>query len=256
MSRAIFPLAAAFLLIISLSLVEGVMRDRWAEPGAEAAELGERFKNVPMQIGDWQGENLPVDEVTRSTAGAVRYVSRRYVHNDTQNTVRIWLIVGHSRDVLRHTPNICYPNQGFRAVGSPLKHPIEITGQKSAEFYTAKYSKEDPSGRHAERVFWAWNHPDNNRWEAPDSRRTHYGLVKALYKLYFVSNVGRDEDTVESNVSIEFMELMLPALSEALFPEEGANEGETTASSDSSSSEDVASADTAQPLGEAGSDSE
>jgi len=221
MSRAVFPLAVVLLLIISLSLVEGMMRDRWASSGIQAAELGKRFDQVPHKLGDWQGEDLSVDEETKSTAGAVGYVSRRYVNSVTGGAVRIWLIVGHSRDIWRHTPDICYPNQGFREVGGQLKHHMPVPGEEAAVFYTAKYSKEDPTGRHVERVFWAWNHPDTDLWEAPDSARAHYGLARALFKLYFVSSVGRDENTIDGNASVEFAELMLPALNAALFPEEG-----------------------------------
>ncbi len=230
MFRLVLPFVVAFALILSLSLREGVMRDRWAEPGIQAAELGERFKQVPRRIGDWEGEDLPVDEVTRQTAGAVSYVSRRYTNTFSGQSVNIWLIVGHSRDICRHTPQVCYPSQGFRSVGGILKQHLETPGQQPAVFFTSKFLKEDPTGRHEERVFWTFNHPETNLWEAPDSPRFHYGMSRALYKLYFVAPVGRDENTADSNVAFEFAGLMLPALNAALFPEEQSEQGpdETT----------------------------
>ncbi|MCG8450911.1 MAG: EpsI family protein [Pirellulales bacterium] len=230
MNRVIFPFAAAVVVIISLSLVEGVMRDRWATPGVEASEVGQRFQQVPIELGDWVGEDLPVDMVTKSTAGAVNYVSRRYVNRRTKQEVTLWLIVGHSRDICRHTPDVCYPNQGFRRVGSQLKHPIPITDTgRDADFYTAMFSKEDPAGRHDERVFWSWNRPDTNLWEAPVNPRFHYGLSRALYKVYFVSRVPRDENTIAGNAAVEFAELMLPALNKALFPQQKASSAEVEA---------------------------
>ena len=39
---------------------------------------------------------------------------------------------------------------------------------KTADFFTAKFIKDDAMGRRVERVFWAWNHPDKNDWEAAD----------------------------------------------------------------------------------------
>ena len=219
MNRIYLPLEASLVLIVSLALVEGKMRDRWGTPGVEAAELGKRFDQVPKKIGDWVGEDLPVEEVTRKTAGAVNYVSRLYTNSKNRNTVNLWLIIGHSRDVCRHTPTVCYPSQGFRQTGDPLKHHIDVLGEEPAEFFTATFSKEDPSGRHLERVFWAWNHPDTDIWEAPDNARVHYGLSRALYKLYFVGNVLNDENTIDSSASVDFAKLMLPALNAALFPE-------------------------------------
>jgi len=132
--------------------------------------------------------------------------------------VTLWLIVGHSRDIIRHTPNICYPNSGFVQRGSQLRHHIDLGGGKEAVFYTAKFQKEDAFGRIIERVFWAWNHPDYDRWEAPDSPRFHYGRSRALYKVYFTSNVTAAENTIDDNPAVDFAKVMLPAIDAALFP--------------------------------------
>lgn len=222
MMRLMLPAALGLIAILSLSLYEGfVLKDRWSEPGIEAKELGERFAKVPLSIGDWEGEDLPVDEVVRQTAGAVNYVSRRYTHVNSGDQVVLWLIVGHSRDIMRHTPDICYPSSGFRKAGSQLRQHINLKGGKDAEFYTAKFEKEDALSRSTERVFWAFNHPDTDQWEAPeDGARWRYGLAKALYKLYFTSAVRNDEDTIEDNVAVDFAEIMLPAIDKALFPTE------------------------------------
>ncbi len=222
MIRMLLPAVLGLVAIVSLSFYEGyAMKDRWSEPGVEAEELGKRFTQVPLNLGEWEGEDLPVDEVVRKTAGAIGYVSRRYTHATTRKQVVLWLIVGHSRDIVRHTPNACYPSSGFRQVGSQLRHHLDVAGDKSAVFFTSKFEKEDALSRRIERVFWAFNHPDDNQWEAPEiGARTRYGLAKALYKLYFTSAVQPDEDTIEDNVAAEFGELMLPVIDEALFPTE------------------------------------
>jgi len=176
----------ALIAIVSLSFYEGyAMKDRWNEPGIEAKQLGERFAQVPLDIGDWKGEDLPVDEIVRKTAGAVNYVSRRYTNVLTNKEVVLWLIVGHSRDIVRHTPNICYPSSGFRQLGSNMQHHISIggdsiDGEREVEFFTSKFEKEDAMSRRIERVFWTFNHPDENQWEAPEKgARSRYGLARA-----------------------------------------------------------------------------
>ena len=233
MIRTALPIALGLILILSLSLVENItIQDRWGTPGAEAAKLGEHFSKVPKTIGDWEGEDKPVDEQVRNTAGAVSYVSRRYTEASTGRTVELWLIVGHSHDIVRHTPNICYPSSGFRQIGPQLRHHMDVSGEKPAVFYTGKFQKEDALGRRVERVFWAWNHPSIQQWESPDSARKHYGLQRALYKLYFTSVVQTDESTIEQNVSTDFASLMLPAIDAALF----SSEAEASSDSDSDSS--------------------
>jgi hypothetical protein len=211
-------------LIVTLCFYEGMyLKDRWGEPGAEAAVMGERFKNVPKQLGDWVGKDQPVDEQNRKTAGAVKYVSRYYTDEKTGREVRLWLIVGHSRDICRHTPNICYPYAGFRQESPQIRHEVPMEGKDPAQFFTAKFIKENATGRIAERVFWAWNHPDTNKWEAPEDARGHYGLSRALYKVYFTSNVQPNEKTVDDNLAAEFAKVMLPEIDKALFPEAGAD---------------------------------
>lgn len=217
------PALAGGVLIVSLCFVEGFyLKDRWGTPGIEAQQLGQRFAQVPKQIGNWVGEDLAVDEVVQNTAGAVSYVSRLYLNQDTGAKVKLWLIVGHSRDICRHTPNICYPASGFRQDGIQIRHTFDLPGGKTAEFFTAKFLKDDAFGRQMERVFWAWNHPDINKWEAPDYQRQHYGLARALYKVYFTSAVMTTENTAEDNAAAEFAALMLPAIDKALFTEEPA----------------------------------
>ena len=100
---------------------------------------------------------------------------------------------------------------------------MKLPGEEPAQFFTSKFIKVDVFGRHAERVFWAWTHPDieefHGKWEAPDDPRKHYGLSRALYKVYFTSNVMQDEDAAEDNAASEFAEVMLPEVNKALFPE-------------------------------------
>ena len=216
----LIPVVLGGILIVSLSLVENVfIKDRWGNPGAEAEEMGKRFSGVPKEIGDWKGEDLPVEEIVKKTAGAVNVVSRRYVYKSSNMWVRMWLVVGHSRDICRHTPNVCYPASGFRPEGLQIKHHIDLPNGDSSDFFTAKFLKDDATGRNLERVFWAWNHPQKDKWEAPDSPRIHYGLSRALYKVYFTSGVLVSENTAEDNVAAEFAGLMLPEINRALFPE-------------------------------------
>lgn len=224
----LIPSLTGGLLIFGLCFYEQVfLRDWWSTPGAEAKLMSERFKQVPKEIGDWEGQDLSVDEQVKKTAGAVGYVSRLYKNKETGREVRLWLIVGHSRDICRHTPNICYPSSGFRQDGRQIRHQLDLPAGQPASFYTAKFIKDDVYGRHAERVFWAWNHPETDKWEAPGDPRQHYGLQRALYKLYFTSNVMQSEDTVEDSVAVEFGELMLPEVDKALFPETHAEAADT-----------------------------
>ena len=75
------------------------------------------------------------------------------------------------------------------------------------------------------RVFWAWNHPDRNQWEAPDHERWEYGNSRALYKLYFSSQVQPNEQTIEDNIAARFAEIAIPYVNAALFPDSPGSPG-------------------------------
>lgn len=235
MIRTFLPAIIGLVTILGFSVYEGVaIKDRWVVAGGEAKELAKRFDQVPMTLGDgkWVGQDMPVGEVERNGAGAIGYVSRRYTHSVTGRAVDIWLIVGHSRDITRHTPTACYPSAGFRQASSQIIHDIDLKNGNTAHLYTAKFDKEDTSGQNTLRVFWTFNHPDKDLWEAPGEGegmfkgwfkgpRWHYGRSQALYKLYFTSSVLPSEDTITDNASVEFAKLMLPEIDKALFPTEG-----------------------------------
>ncbi|MEM9351597.1 MAG: exosortase-associated EpsI family protein [Planctomycetota bacterium] len=217
--RDYLPMAIALMFVVAASAYEGLaIKDRWGETTVDTQLFVDQFSRVPLQIGSWQGEDLPVEELVRRTAGAVEYVSRVYRNSETDQSVTLWLIVGHSRDITRHTPNVCYPSSGFAQKSKQLKYVVDLPGDSEGVFYTAKFEKENASIRRTERVFWAWNEDEFKKWEAPDSQRMHYGLSRSLYKLYFTSGVADPNEPMEQSAAAEFAEVMLPAINEALFP--------------------------------------
>ncbi|MBX3432118.1 MAG: exosortase-associated EpsI family protein [Pirellulales bacterium] len=227
MIRAWLPIGFAVALLLGLSAWEAVLSDRFRGSGISAEVVAERFAKIPIEIPgtSWTGEDKEVDKEILRVAGAVNHINRTYLNADTGESVDLWLICGHARDVCRHTPNICYISQGFRQVKTQLKHEIKAPGEKAAEFYTAEFNSEE-GGAHRVRVFWSWNgnEPEHDTWEAPDPnpRRT-YGNNTALYKLYFTARVTPDEVDANDNVAVAFAKVMLPEINAALFPSKDAS---------------------------------
>ena len=91
-------------------------------------------------------------------------MSRAYRNSVTGEEVTIWLIVGHSKDIVRHTPDVCYPSSGFQTMSPEnAREPFVFEGQPQADFYTNKFLKEDETGRQLVRVFWSWYKPSRRR---------------------------------------------------------------------------------------------
>jgi hypothetical protein len=225
MLRLYVPVAVTFLLIATLTWWESEYSDRFTSSSVTAEEFGKRFANLPATVGPWEGVDHKVDEKTLDVAGAVNHVSRTYTNTETGDTVDLWLVVGHSRDIGRHTPDVCYVSQGFSQDGTKQKHKIEVEGEAPATFYTARFRREDQAGVPT-RVFWAWNANDKDSkedggqdWIAPDNQRLHFGNNTALYKMYFTARMPDRDQPVADNVSMEFAKVMLPAVNRALFPD-------------------------------------
>lgn len=224
MLRLYIPAAVTVVLIAIGTWREAVYSDRFTSSSVTAEEFGKRFAAVPEKVGPWVGTDTDEQSETLEQAGAVNHVSRTYVNGETGQRVDLWLIVGHAREICRHTPDICYPSHGFAQLGSRLKHRIEPPGEKPASFYTAKFRDESAlGGQQRTRVFWAWNgnnpEKDQTDWEAPDYQKLHFGNNTALYKMYFTSNMQAVDEPVEDSVAIDFAKLMIPEVNRALFPE-------------------------------------
>ncbi|MCC6493595.1 MAG: exosortase-associated EpsI family protein [Pirellulales bacterium] len=220
MNRLYIPAAVTIALIIGLSTWEGVYSDRFTGSSVTAAEFGKLFANLPREVGAWQGEDHKVDDKTLEVAGAVNHVSRTYKNMETGEQVDLWLVVGHSRDICRHTPDICYPSHGFAQDGSKQKQTIE-TSQGESTFYTARFRQEMALGAGGafQRVFWAWN-PNTDEefgWEAPDNQRVHFGNNRSLYKMYFTATMKERDEPVADNLAMDFAKVMLPVVNHTLF---------------------------------------
>jgi Protein of unknown function (DUF3485) len=218
------PILAGTLLLVGLTIVQIRMTDRFEGTNVTAEQRAELLKLVPMNIGDWQGEDMAINEDVKKTAGAVGAVSRSYRNSRTGERVDVWLIVGHSRDVSVHTPDICYPGSGFEARAKENgKYPFQIgNGEPDATFFTNTFYKEDVTGRTLRRVFWTWYNPEtdehqgNTVWEAPNSPKRYFGNTRGLFKLYFTSEMRDPMETAEQSAALHLARDFLPVVNKAL----------------------------------------
>jgi hypothetical protein len=227
------PIILGVLAMIGLTVAEARMSGRFQGSSMTEEQFADLLKNVPMDIGDWHGTDLPVEEQVSLTAGARGYVSRAYKNSITGEIVTVWLIVGHAKDVMRHTPDVCYPSSGFtmRAPENSLQ-PFVFDGKSMGEFFTNTFVKADSDGRQLIRVFWSWHKPSEDgtvEWKAPEIVRWEFGNARSLFKLYFTSNMRDYRETTEESSSMKFAKEFLPELDMALTTAGLPTEGEAPA---------------------------
>lgn len=215
------PLILGVLALIGLTVAEARMSGRFEGSNITEEQFAAMIANIPKDVGEWHGTDQPVGEIERKTAGARGYLSREYKNAITGEAVGIWLIVGHSKDIVRHTPDICYPSSGFvmRAPENSLQ-PFVFDGKEMGNFFTNTFIKEDVSGRQLKRVFWSWHKPseDGNavEWKAPKIVRWEFGNAPNLYKMYFTSNMRGLQETTDESSAMKFAKEFMPIVDKAL----------------------------------------
>ncbi len=225
MSRYI-TISIAVLAIAALTVVEGVMSERWGD-NRLCAYCVTLLDDVPKQIGSWTSADSEVDQKTQEVAGARGVVSRTYSNQSTQQNVAVWLIVGHARDTARHTPDVCYGSQGNKRETPIEKHTLTLDDGTSADFFTALFTVKSDVGPIPQRVFWTWFKPNNDsgepvNWIAPDNVRMEIAAAPALYKMYFTTTGAAAEIEGDDNAGMQFAREFIATVNPILRP---ANEG-------------------------------
>jgi len=217
------PILLGVLLIVGLTIQQVRMTDRLSGSNVSAEERAELLSSVPKDFGDWHGEDKAVDPTVQKVAGAIGAVSRDYRNSRTGERVNLWLIVGHSRDFAFHTPDVCYRGSGFDARGKENSlYPLVMQGMPDTPMWTNTFFKEDVTGRSLIRVFWTWYNPDSAEnegkivWEAPSNARFHFGNSRALYKMYFTSEMRDPMETAEQSSALRFAKDFLPEVNKAM----------------------------------------
>jgi hypothetical protein len=212
----IAPVAAGGVILALAAFVQGWWTDRWlASP--QLGEACERLKGVPLVIGDWDGQDIPINPRDLEQAHVHGYLSRRYTNRRDGTEVLAVMLCGRSGPLSLHTPDVCYRGAGFEPLAAPVRQQVRWNGgQAPAELLTAVFQKQEPSRTANLRVYWSWSAA--GPWETPEDPRVAYGSRPALYKLYVEHQMAFEGDLGDEDPAIRFLGSFLPELQRSLFP--------------------------------------
>lgn len=72
------------------------------------------LKRLPLQIGDWAGVEVPLDERIVEATDTDDHVNRQYVRRNGRDAVSLFVAYGlRMRDLAPHRPEVCYPGAGW-----------------------------------------------------------------------------------------------------------------------------------------------
>jgi hypothetical protein len=210
----ILPMLTAVAILAAGGVVHGLWTDRWsAQPDAVAAAA--RMDALPLTVGDWEGEALPVS--SRELQGLGGYVARRYVNRAAGDVVTLALMCGRPRAVSIHSPDVCYAGSGYEVAEPARFAPGGLA--EPAEFWTTDMVRTHAADQSRLRVFYAW--AASGAWQAPDTPRVAFAGSPVLYKLYLLRDLPAGSAPLAEDPCLDFFKVMQPELRRCLTAPEG-----------------------------------
>jgi hypothetical protein len=196
---------------IGLLLGAGFLHGRWTDRQYSASDLKDaagRLTQLPRTIGDWHGEDKPLEARVLKASGAEGMLWRSYVNQQSHARIDVLLVCGRPGPVAVHTPEVCYQGAG-NEVGKTGGLKIE-TGpdQPAAEFKMVGVKTGGGKANPSElEVLWSWY--ADGKWLTPAYPRLKFAASPILYKLYVIRTLD-DTEAKGNEVSVRFLELLLP----------------------------------------------
>lgn len=204
----------ALLAVIIPGMAHGIWTCRWDlsdEPDSSAA----RLTSLPLSLANWEGEDLPIEPQQIARADLAGLLMRRYDDRDKKSQFLIMIACGRPGPTSVHTPEICYPGQGYRQSAERKRKSIHCT-TGDAEFFMAPFEKKTPGGEVQRiQIFWTWKGAGG--WVAPSQPRFTFGGRPVLHKLYVIQALNGTAET-SVRASEEFIQKLIPNIEKNLFP--------------------------------------
>jgi EpsI family protein len=110
----IIAAVTAFFLVLAYGLTYHALAARLAPPVSTALIAPEALEEFPSHIGDWVGEDIPMDEAIIQATGTDAHLSRQYSRKNGLEAVSVFVGCGAGAyERVIHRPEICYARAGW-----------------------------------------------------------------------------------------------------------------------------------------------
>jgi hypothetical protein len=211
------PILAATAAVLLLGGGGEIWTDRWTSGrGQDLEAAAARLGRVALAIGDWTGQELELDARENARTGISAGLLRRYVSRRTGAPVTVLIVCGRPGPISVHTPEVCYAGAGYEVIEPRTRSIVPIAaGTPAAELWKVRLRKVESIVPEVLAAHYAWS--ATGVWRAPGrDPRFEFAGHPVLYKLYVIEQLA-PADEAETDLSREFIRVLMPALGEALF---------------------------------------
>ncbi len=107
------------ILVVAGGVVYRALAERYSRPTGSLPIPPGSLDAIPLELGDWRGRNVPLDEAVIRATDTDDHVSREYRYRDGRIAVSLFVAYGvRLRDLEPHRPEVCYPGAGWTRVES------------------------------------------------------------------------------------------------------------------------------------------
>jgi hypothetical protein len=173
-----------FLVLIGGGVVNGFITHRWS-PSDELQRAADAIQNVPVTIGEWEGEDAEIDERTMRVAAATGAFKRTYKHRETNDWISVTVMCGPHGPISLHPPTVCFTGAGWDLESDPETADVAFGQNSTCQFWQADFALSEKMQQQRIVTNWGWN--NGNGWKASANPRFEYAGSPYLFKLYFTS---------------------------------------------------------------------
>lgn len=112
--RPVAAVIVASVLMLMFGLAHHIVATRICAPLRKTPICSGALTQLPLKIGMWVGEEVPLDEAIERRTDADSLINRRYSRHNSQEAVTLYIACGvNSDELLRHHPENCYSGAGW-----------------------------------------------------------------------------------------------------------------------------------------------
>jgi len=217
--------AIACVLLGSSAVGRAVQDRRHKDESSYLESCPFPLEKIPSTLGVWKllpGGDSRLDSMTMRITGGTDHILRTYMDDFTGVRLVVLVLFGPAEPVLPHTPEACYPANGFTKAEDPMVRTIKYASKDAsgreiegnATFRSAVYQK--PGGRsilrqgvyHSFRLDGQWSPDIGAGRKFP---RRNPGLFKVQVQRMVAEGERRGDDKVIDPIE-QFLSALIPEI--------------------------------------------